>query len=129
MPFQDRMAAAQKAKRESDAWVRGQEQARNQLNTVILDCTFNSGPNHPDPSTSEMVQKFLKRVIVPAPAGKAIDPSGTDYIATVQWIRAVIQELPDHPKLGDPEKALQRVRDNFAAQAEAKNRPNKHDGW
>lgn len=115
---------------EKEKWKKAQGTAKNELDSVIDGYSCNAGPNRVDHAASQMVRDFLRKVRVPAPAGKGIDATGTDYVATVNlWVRAVIQELPDHPRLGDPEKALQRVRDNFAAQAEAKARPDRNQGW
>jgi len=114
---------------ESEKWTKSQTTARNELNAVITEYSTNRGPNLVDHTASEMVRNFLKRIGVPAPKGKAIDATGRDYIATVQWVRAVKFELPDHPVLGDPEKALQRVRDKFAAHAAAKSKPDRNNAW
>lgn len=125
VPFSERVAA-EKTKREADEWAKGQEKARAELGLVIMNYQC-YGINHVDIGASEMVQKYLKGIRVPAHDGKGVDGKSTDYIATTAWVRAVIAELPDHPRLGDAESALKRVRESFAAQQEAKK--DKNQGW
>jgi hypothetical protein len=80
-----------------------------------------------DITGSEMVQHDLKTIRVPAHDGKGVDGKNFDYIATLSWVRAVILELPDHPKVGDVQVAVQRVREKFAQQA-AKPK-DRNQGW
>jgi hypothetical protein len=124
VPFEERVAK-EKAKREADAWVKGQEQARAQLGVAILDYKC-YGLNHTDITGSEMVQRDLKTIRVPAHDSKGIDGKNFDYVATLEWVRAVIFELPDHPKVGDVQAAVKRVREKFAQQAAKKDR---NRGW
>jgi hypothetical protein len=125
VPFSERIAK-EKAKREADAWVKGQEQARAKLGVAILDYKC-FGLNHVDITGSEMVQRDLKTIRVPAHDGKGIDGQNFDYVATLSWVGAVILELPDHPKVGDVQAAVKRVREKFAQQA-AKPK-DRNQGW
>jgi hypothetical protein len=114
------------AERQAEEWVRGQEKARGQLGAAILDYKCYK-LNHTDITGSETVQRDLKTIRVPAHDGKGVDGKNTDYIATLSWVRAVILELPDHPKVGDVQAAVQRVREKFAQQA-AKPK-DRNQGW
>jgi hypothetical protein len=69
----------------------------------------------------------LKTIRVPAHDSKGIDGKNFDYVATLSWVGAVILELPDHPKVGDVQAAVQRVREKFAQQA-AKPK-DRNQGW
>jgi hypothetical protein len=123
----DAKVARDKQKRQAAEWAKGQEQARAQLGVAILDYACYRGPNQADVLATEAVQRELKEVRAPAHDGKGEDGKNTDYIATTAWVRAVIAELPDHPRLGDAESALKRVRENVAAQQGVKR--DKNQGW
>jgi hypothetical protein len=119
---------AETAKREADAWTKGQEQARAELGKTIMNYACHRGPNQLDINMSDSIQIELKKIRVPAPACKEIDATKTDFVATVPWVRATIQALPDHPRDAktDVANALNRVRADFAQQAAKKDRNN---GW
>jgi peptidoglycan/xylan/chitin deacetylase (PgdA/CDA1 family) len=124
--FEERMKA-EKTMKEAEQWAKGQEAARAELAKAIMDYQC-YGLDHVNIIGSEMVQAVLKQIRVPARDGKGVDGKNTDYIATVQWVRATISELPDHPRQGDTEAAVQRVRANFAAAQESK-KFGKNNAW
>jgi hypothetical protein len=125
VPFQDRFTTAEKTKKATEDWATGQEKARADLGFIIMNYQC-YGINHVDIGATEMVQTFLKGIAVPS-HDNGVDGQKIDYIATAQWVRAVISELPDHPRIGDPGAALQRVREKFAAQQEVKK--NRSQAW
>ena len=69
----------------------------------------------------------MKTIRILAHDGKGVDGKNFDYVATLEWVRAVIFALPDHPKMGDVHAAVQRVREKFAQQA-AKPK-DRNQGW
>jgi hypothetical protein len=116
---------------ENEKWIKSQTTARNELNTIITEYETYNRPNSVDHGMGDAVRVQLRKISVPAPAGKAIDASGTDYIATVQWVRAIKADLPDHPTnaWADVHAALERVKARFLAEREKRSKPDRNQGW
>ena len=72
-----------------------------------------------DYTTTEMVQRELKTIVVRV-AGKK------DFVRTLAAARVVIQQIPDHPKIGDVNKIVHRIANR---QREAAENPVQKDTW
>jgi hypothetical protein len=116
---------------EGEKWVKAQGSAKNELNQVISDYECYRGPNSRDHAMSDSVRQVLRTIRVPAPKGTAIDETGRDYVLTVQWIRRVIQTLPDRPTnaQADVYAALERVKAEYAAEQEKRNKKDRNKSW
>src|SRR5260370_42247904 len=66
-----------------------------------------------DYSATEMVQKELSTVVSRLPNGQR------DYVRNLVVVRQIIQELPDHPKMGD----VARVVESLNARSEKHHQP------
>jgi hypothetical protein len=111
--FHERAKQVQdKAQAEKNAKV--QEDAMGQLAVAIsgYQCyRINAGGI--DYSATELVQKELSTVVSRSPNGQR------DYVRTLAVVRQIIQELPDHPKMGDVARVVESLnaRSLDAAQA------------
>ena len=119
VPFSDRVKAEQ-TKRLADEEVKRQSDAEGELAVTISGYqAYKENGSGIDYTTTEMVQRELKTIVVRV-AGKK------DFVRTLAAARVVIQQIPDHPKIGDVNKIVQRIANQ---QREAAENPVQKDTW
>jgi hypothetical protein len=96
IPFSERVTA-EKVKREKEAQIKRQADAKGALVTAIAgyQCYLASGKGV-DYLTTEMVQNELHTV-----------KAGNDAIRTLAVVQQIIQDLPDHPRQGDVARVVE----------------------
>jgi hypothetical protein len=102
--FQDRVKA-ETVKREAEKNAKIQADSKAALGQAILNyqCYRENGSGA-DVTTTEMVQKDLRTLAVRDAKGNI------DYALTIAAVRVVIQEIPDHPKVGDVTRVVNAIR-------------------
>jgi hypothetical protein len=107
-PSFDAKVAADEAQHQAAEAVKAQEDAKGHLAVAIAgyQCYRMNGAGV-DYTATEMVQKELRGVRV-----------GKDFVRTLAVVRQIIQELPDHPKMGDVARVVERLNEAAAAAAE-----------
>jgi hypothetical protein len=103
--FEDRVKTEQ-AKRLAEQATKAQADAKNQLEVTIANYQA-YGLGRVDFLATEMVQKELSRLFITV-AGKR------DYVRSLEFVRRVITELPDHPRQGDVQKVVDSLRVQLA---------------
>jgi hypothetical protein len=96
--FEDRVKAEQ-AKRQTAEATKAQADAKGQIELAIAgyQCYRVNGAGI-DHAATEVIQKELRGVGV-----------GNDFVRTLAVVRQIIQELPDHPKMGDVGRVVESL--------------------
>jgi hypothetical protein len=96
IPFSERVTA-EKVKREKEAQIKSQTDARGQLAVAISGYqAYRINGGGIDYGTTEMVQKELRGV-----------KCGQNHCRTLAVVQQIIQELPDHPRQGDVARVVE----------------------
>ena len=102
-PFSERVKA-ENAKRLAEEETKRQADAKGALAIAIsgYQCYKTNGSGV-DYTTTELMQKELSAVVSRSPNGQR------DYVRNLVAVRQIIQELPDHPKMGDVARTLEQI--------------------
>src|SRR4029077_8699287 len=105
VPFQDRMAAAEKAKKEREKETHRQASAKGKRDRLITDFSVSAGPGRIDEACTQYFRNQLLQVLVK----KNGQP---DWILTVVEVEKVLRNMDDDDKLRRQFAALVRAQAN-----------------
>jgi hypothetical protein len=116
VPFQERFEAAERAKKQKEKAAGAQANAKTDIELAIdaYQCyrTNGSGIDH---TMTDAMKAELRTVKV-----------GNDSVRTLAAVRQIISDLPDHPRVGDVARAVERIN---ARLREAAENPVQKDTW
>jgi len=105
VPFQDRMAAAEKAKREAELETQRQATAWKKRNSLISDFSVSAGPSRIDEACTQYFRNQLLQVL----AKKNGQP---DWVVTLAKVEEALRNMNDDEKLRRQFAALVRAQAN-----------------